>query len=116
MTFKDLLPENVIAVTAMLGAVRAATRRLGEEYKPRYSVRSAGVAVSLVQAGLGVTIQPECLVSHELFSRVAVMELAEPWAVRRIHIATARGREQGPIARALIRQLLDRPAGDAPAA
>ena len=43
------------------------------------------------------------------------MELAEPWAVRRIHIATARGREQ-LIARALIRQLLDRPAGDAPAA
>jgi DNA-binding transcriptional LysR family regulator len=109
VTFKDLLPENVIAVTAMLGAVRAATRRLGEEYKPRYSVRSAGVAVSLVQAGLGVTIQPECLVSHELFSRVAVLELAEPWALRRIHIATARGRDQNPIVRALIKQLLDRP-------
>lgn len=109
VTFKDLLPENVIAVTAMVGVIRAAARRLGEEFKPRYGVRSAGVAVSLVEAGLGVTIQPECLVSHELFSRVAVLELAEPWAVRRIHIATARGREQNPIVRALVKQLLDRP-------
>ncbi|MBN3769464.1 MULTISPECIES: LysR family transcriptional regulator [Burkholderia] len=109
VTFKDLLPENVIAVTAMVGAIRTAARRLGEEFKPRYNVRSAGVAVSLVQAGLGVTIQPECLVSHELFSRVAVVELAEPWAVRRIHIATARGREPNPIVRALVKQLLDRP-------
>jgi DNA-binding transcriptional LysR family regulator len=58
---------------------------------------------------LGVTVQPECLVSHELFGRVAVLELAEPWAGRRIHIATARGRELNPITRALIKQLLDRP-------
>lgn len=111
LTTQDLLSENLIVV----GAIRAAARRVGIDFEPRYGVKSAGVAVSLVQAGLGVTVQPECLVSHELFSRVAVMELAEPWAVRRIHIATARGREQGPIARALIRQLLDRPAGDAPA-
>lgn len=113
ITTQDLLSENLIVVGAMLGAIRAAARRVGIDFEPKYGVKSAGVAVSLVQAGLGVTVQPECLVSHELFSRVAVMELAEPWAVRRIHIATARGREQGPIARALIRQLLDRPAGDA---
>lgn len=114
LTTQDLLSENLIVVGAMLGAIRAAARRIGIDFEPKYGVKSAGVAVSLVQAGLGVTVQPECLVSHELFSRVAVMELAEPWAVRRIHIATARGREQGPIARALIRQLLDRPAGEAP--
>ncbi|MGQ7937615.1 LysR family transcriptional regulator [Paraburkholderia sp. D1E] len=109
VSFKELLPENLITVNAMLGAFRVAARRLGVEFEPRYSVRSAGVAVSLVEAGLGVTVQPECLVSHELFGRIAVRELAEPWAGRRIHIATARGRELNPITRALIKQLLDRP-------
>ncbi|WP_434666103.1 LysR family transcriptional regulator [Paraburkholderia sp. A3BS-1L] len=111
VSFADLLQENLIAVNAMRGAFRVASRRLGVEFEPRYSVASAGVAVSLVEAGLGVTIQPECLVSHELFSRVSVLELAEPWAVRRIHIATARGREQNPITNAFVSQLLDHPRG-----
>ncbi|WP_322050145.1 LysR family transcriptional regulator [Paraburkholderia bannensis] len=109
VSFADLLPEHVIAVNAMQSALRVAARRLGDEFEPPYTVSSAGVAVSLVEAGLGVTIQPECLVSHELFGRVTVLELAEPWAVRHIHIATARGRELNPLASALIRQLLDRP-------
>ncbi|VWB28150.1 LysR family transcriptional regulator [Burkholderia lata] len=115
VTTEDLLSENLIVVGAMVGAIRAAARRLGVDFQPRYDVRSTGVAVSLVQAGLGVTVQPECMVSHELFSRVAVLELAEPWAVRRVQVATARGRELNPIARALIEQLLDLPE-DAPVA
>ncbi|VWC58670.1 LysR family transcriptional regulator [Burkholderia lata] len=115
VTTEDLLSENLIVVGAMVGAIRAAARRLGVDFQPRYDVRSTGVAVSLVQAGLGVTVQPECMVSHELFSRVAVLELAEPWAVRRVQVATARGRELNPIARALIEQLLDLPE-DTPAA
>ncbi|VWC82725.1 LysR family transcriptional regulator [Burkholderia lata] len=109
VTTEDLLSENLIVVGAMVGAIRAAARRLGVDFQPRYDVRSTGVAVSLVQAGLGVTVQPECMVSHELFNRVAVLELAEPWAVRRVQVATARGRELNPIARALIEQLLDQP-------
>ena len=115
VTFADLLPENIIAINAMRSALRVAARRLGAEFEPPYTVSSAGVAVSLVEAGLGVTIQPECLVSHELFSRVAVLEFAEPWAARHIHIATPRGRESNPIAAALIRQLLDRPRDEAAA-
>ncbi|MBN3776789.1 LysR family transcriptional regulator [Burkholderia sp. Ac-20345] len=109
VTTEDLLSENLIVVGAMVGAIRAAARRLGVDFQPRYDVRSTGVAVSLVQAGLGVTVQPECMVSHELFNRVAVLELAEPWAVRRVQVATARGRELNPIGRALIEQLLDLP-------
>jgi DNA-binding transcriptional LysR family regulator len=109
VTFKDLLAENLIPVGVMLGAFQAAAKRLGCEFEPRYSVRSAGVAISLVEAGLGVTVTPECLLSHELFRRVTALELAEPWAMRRIHIATARGRAPSPAARALMTQLLDQP-------
>ena len=109
VTFKELLPEQLITVDAMLGAFRAAARRLGTEFEPRHCVRSAGVAISLVQAGLGVTVQPERFLGHELLNRVSVIELAEPWAVRRIHIATPRGRSPSPTTRALMQQLLDQP-------
>ncbi|MFF1690154.1 MULTISPECIES: LysR family transcriptional regulator [unclassified Streptomyces] len=112
VTFQDLLSENLIAVPSLLGAFRAAARRLEQEFEPTYNVRSAGVAISLVRSGLGVTVQPECLVTSEVLASAAVVELAEPWAERKIHIATAHGRTQSPAARALVKQLLDRPNGD----
>ncbi|MDA3644236.1 LysR family transcriptional regulator [Saccharopolyspora indica] len=107
--FQDLLTENLIAVGTMSGTFRAAARRLGLDFESRHVVKSASVAISLVQAGLGVTAVPECLLDHDLRTRVAVLELTEPWAVRKIHIATAHGRSPGPAARALLKQLLDRP-------
>lgn len=109
VVFEDLLPERIIAVQVMLGAFRAAAKRLGREFTPRFSVRSAGVAISLVQAGLGVTVVPECLVGHDLFDRVASITFEEPWAVRTIHIATPHARPLSPAADALMRQLVDRP-------
>ena len=110
VSFEDLMPENLIAVGAMNATFAAAARRLGSEYKPKYSVRSSGVAISLVQAGLGVTVQPECVVGLELFDRVAAIDLTEPWAKRIIQIATPRGRTQSPAAMALVKQLVSGPA------
>lgn len=109
VTFEDLMPENLIAVGAMHAVFAAAAKRLGQEYKPKFSVRSSGVAISLVQAGFGVTVQPECLLGLELFDSVAAVELAEPWARRVIQIATVRGRTPSPAARALIKHLQDHP-------
>jgi DNA-binding transcriptional LysR family regulator len=109
VSFEDLLAEKLIPARAMLGAFRAAARRLGREFNPKYHVVSGGVAISLVQAGLGVTVQPECLVGQALFDTVAAVDLAEPWANRVISIATARGRTPSPATRALISQLVDRP-------
>ena len=103
--FATLLPDNLIPVSALLGAFHAAAARIGQQYAPKYSVRSAGVATSLVAAGLGVTIQPECLVTPDQRERVAVLELAEPWANRVILIATAHGRITSPATGAFIDQL-----------
>lgn len=112
VSFEDLLPESVITVNAMREAFRVAARRIGRDFTPAFDVVSTGVALSLVEAGLGVTAQPECLVGRDVRDRVAVLELAEPWAVRRIHIATARGRGPSPAGGALLAQLLDRPGED----
>ncbi|MEC3768791.1 LysR family transcriptional regulator [Cupriavidus sp. SS-3] len=113
--FEDLLPERLIPVESMVGMFRAAAKRLGAEFAPSFHVVSAGVATSLVQAGLGLTVLPECLFSHELFDQVACVAIDESWAVRTTHIATARGRVLSPPAAALMKQLLDRPRGEPPA-
>jgi hypothetical protein len=42
-----------------------------------------------------------------------VVELNEPWAARRLHIATARGRSASPITSALMKQLLAQPREEA---
>jgi DNA-binding transcriptional LysR family regulator len=114
VSFADLLPENLIAVEAMLNTFRVAAKRLGrDEFEPKYSVRSAEVAMSLVQAGLGVSVQPECLVDRKL-DRIVAITFSEPWATRTISIATAHGRLPSPATRALMTQLLDRPRGATP--
>lgn len=109
VTFENLLTENVIPAGALIGIFTAAARRLGHDFNPKYSVTSSGVAISLVQAGLGVTVQPECTVSVDLLDQVAAIHLAEPWAVRFINIATARSRTPSPAASALLNQLVERP-------
>lgn len=116
ISFEDLMPENLIVVSAMHATFANAARRLGKDYRPKFSVRSSGVAISLVQAGLGVSIQPECVLGLEMFDRVSMLTLTEPWAKRIIRIATPQGRTPSPAARALIKQLLDRPAPDGAAA
>ncbi|SPC18444.1 LysR family transcriptional regulator [Cupriavidus taiwanensis] len=110
--FEDLLPERLIPVESMLGMFRAAAKRLDAEFAPPFHVVSAGVAISLVQAGLGVTVLPECLLSHDMFDQVTSIAIDESWAVRTTHIATARGRALSPPAAALMKQLLDRPRGE----
>lgn len=109
VTFQDLLSENLIPVPSMLLPFEAAAARLRQEFRPRFAVRSAGVAISLAQAGLGVTVQPECLVSRDLFDAVATVRLEENWAKRLIMIATPHGRVPSRAAGALMAQLLDRP-------
>ena len=105
----DLLRENLIVIAAIDPAFAAAARRHGSEYKPKFAVRSAEVALSLVQAGLGVTVLPECQLGPEQFDSICVVALPEPWTNRVIQLGTPKGRAPSPIARALIKQLLDRP-------
>lgn len=116
VTFAELRTENLIAVGPMVKAFQAAARRMGEDFEPGYSVRSGPVALSLVQAGLGVTAQPECLVGREFLDRVAVVPLDEPWAERKIHIASVRGRAFSPPGQALADLLLNRSNPGAPRA
>lgn len=106
LTLADLLTETIIPINAILGALQSATRRAGQSFEPKFAVKSTGVALSLVEAGLGVTIVPECTMGREQESLVSAVMLAEPWAKRITAIATAKGRPLSPVALALKNQLL----------
>lgn len=107
--FEELLEENLIAFSGMLGAFQGAAARLKREFAPQNVVHSAGVAISLAQAGLGVTVTPECLLGRALDGEVAVVKLDESWAKRQLLIGTPRDRTSGKAVTALMSQLLDRP-------
>jgi len=66
-------------------------------------------ARSLVRAGLGVTVQPECMLSLEDCDQLATVALDGDWARRSHCIGTLRGRVLTTAAKALIEQLMDRP-------
>ncbi|WP_198968735.1 LysR family transcriptional regulator [Xylophilus sp. ASV27] len=116
VSFEELVPENLIVISAMHATFAKAARKLGGEYKPKYSVRSTGVAMSLAQARLGVTVQPECDVVQAQIDGVVAVPMSDAWARRIVQIATPRERTLSPAARALLEQLLSRPADTPPGA
>ncbi len=113
VSFKDLVSENLVVVTAMHAALSNAARRLGAEYRPKYTVRSMGVAMSLAKARLGVTVQPECEVSLVQHEGVVALPITDSWAQRIVQIATPRERGLSPAARALLEQLMSQPGDSA---
>jgi DNA-binding transcriptional LysR family regulator len=112
VTLSDLLNEPFIgsgANTLLMTSIYAAARALGHPLEPKFTVATVEVARSLVEAGLGVTILPECMHSLEASQRVATLELDEPWALRRVRIGTRRGKTITMATRALIQQLKEPP-------
>lgn len=110
VSFKDLVAHDLIVVSVMQQAFSNAARKLGVAYKPKYCVRSTGVAMSLAQARLGVTVQPECSVMQTRLDGVLAIPLSDTWARRIVQIATPRERSLGPATQALLAQLMSRPA------
>lgn len=108
VSMRDLLAENLVVLDALLPAFDEAARRLGDSFEPAFLVRSGTAALSLVEAGLGVTAQPECFVGPEWRERVAVVQIDEPWAERRLQVAVLGGRGMSAAVRALRAQLLER--------
>lgn len=112
VAFHEMLDFDFVAIetgTAINAAFNGAARLLGREFKPRYVVQSIEVVSSLVQAGLGVTLMPRRSLLRDMFDRVVLVPLLEPWARTDVRVATSRSAATTPATRAFIHQLLDRP-------
>ncbi|KAF1032877.1 transcriptional regulator [Burkholderia lata] len=108
----DLVREPFIAQpvnTTLMFKVNEAAHALGETIRARFTVSGADVALSLVQAGLGVTVLPECMVPMDSHERCAVLHIQEPWAERVLRVGTRKGKATTSATRALIDQLTGRP-------
>jgi DNA-binding transcriptional LysR family regulator len=108
VTTRDLLNEDLIGIsptTSMMTQLRNAAAALGGQLRVKYTVNTIEAARSLVKEGLGVTIQPESMLPKEDFSRLAMVALGEPWALRRLCIGTKRDEPLTPATRAFIAQL-----------
>jgi DNA-binding transcriptional LysR family regulator len=108
VTLEDLLEEKLIGIrptTTLMMQISQAARNLGRKFEPRYSVAGVEAARSMVEAGLGVTIQPECMLPHEYLDRVGCVSIAEPWARRQFKLGIRRDRGLSAASRLLIKQL-----------
>ncbi len=108
----DLLAYNYIAIapsTSLMAQVRQAAANAGIVFKPKYTVNSVYAAAGLVRVNLGVTIQPDHMLTPQDLEFVQTVPLDEPWAARLLLVATPQGRSVSVATRNFIAQLTDRP-------
>jgi DNA-binding transcriptional LysR family regulator len=106
LTLEELLDLDFVAHhTTVITGIRRAAIGIGRELHVKFSVNTVESARSLVRAGLGVTVQPGCMLSVEDHAQLAAVPLAGDWAKLSHCIGTLRGRSLTAAAKALIDQL-----------
>lgn len=108
----DLLALNFIAIeptTSLMAQVRQAAAQAGIAFKPKYTVNSVYAATSLVRVNQGVTIQPDHMLTAQDLEFVQTIPLDERWALRRLVVATPRGRTPTVATQNFVEQLTARP-------
>jgi len=108
ITLEQLLDQELIALgpmTSIMINLRHAAGNIGREPKIKYAVSNVEAARSLVGSGLGVTLQPACMLFPDEHDGVRTIHIDGEWAERSYHVAKPRGRALGPAAEALIEQL-----------
>lgn len=110
VTMMDLVEEVVIGLgsqTSLMIQLHMAAEALGRKLTEKYRVNTVEAARSLVKAGLGVMVHPECMLPTTDLSRLALVRLDEAWAERRICAGTKRASPLSPATKALIAQVVD---------
>jgi DNA-binding transcriptional LysR family regulator len=94
-------PEN----SALMQRLLKATAESGKPLVLRHRVRNNQAARSMVQAGLGVTIQASGMLEREANPTIVAIPLTEGWAMRQLQIAMRSEAGLPVSARALLKHL-----------
>jgi DNA-binding transcriptional LysR family regulator len=108
LTFGEVLDEEFIGFSPpapMMPALHNLARRQGREIKLKFSAQSVEVALSFVQAGLGVSILPACTI-FPYETQVVAVAIDETWVECDISLITSKGRSLKPATRAFIAHLI----------
>ncbi|MFT4067597.1 LysR family transcriptional regulator [Paraburkholderia sp.] len=108
----DLITQPFIAMpphTTLMSDVNRAASTIDKAVQARFTVSHPDVARSLVGAGLGITVLPECLVPVDTAAQSVALRINEPWAIRAVRLGTRRGKAMTAATRALIHQLTEQP-------
>lgn len=101
-----ILPPEMITLTGVLSGM---ADRFDRDLNWKYRVAAKEGALSLVDAGLGLTILPEGLVASSVSGRTKAVPLSDNWGTRQLRIAVPHRMPVTEGAQALLDQLL---AGD----
>lgn len=107
--FAELLKHDFVGLdsqAAMMKLLADAAAELGEPLRLRVQVSSFEAVCKLVQAGMGIGILPDGAARD--FTRLIglrVVEIADPWARRRMLVAVRDGNALSPVARKLLERL-----------
>ena len=108
----ELFAHNFIAIaptTSLMAQVRHAAASASIAFKPKYTVNSVYAATGLVRVNLGVTVQPDHMLTPEDLEYVETLPLDEPWALRRLMVVMPQGRSASLATRNFVAQLTRRP-------
>lgn len=108
VAFADILDEPIVGMadTALEAHLAERAARLGRQLHYRVQLRNADHVAMLVARGIGISIVSDAT-ARTLRGDLAVLPLAEPWALRRLHLCARDFGQLTPHAGLLARQLID---------
>jgi DNA-binding transcriptional LysR family regulator len=108
-TFRSLLDQEFVGLATTNALQQHLGQRAiqgGKALKLRVRLGSFDAACRMVEAGIGLAIIPE-MAAHRCRKTAAirVARLADPWALRRLHVCVRRSGDLAPPARLLLEHL-----------
>lgn len=111
LRFEETLAEASICAAPggqMDQLIRRQAALLGRVPMHRIQVQSIDAACRLAAAGLGIAILPQdAATAHAGAGRLALVPLAEPWAVRHLVVIARQGALRSPAAQQLVKALAE---------
>jgi len=108
LTFQSLLDEEFVGLTAGNALQRHLGERAVQAGKPlklRVRLGSFDAVCRMVGTGIGVGVIPETAARRCRKAAIRILPLADPWAVRQLHLCVRRSSDLPPPAHLLLQHL-----------
>jgi DNA-binding transcriptional LysR family regulator len=108
ISLETLLEQDIIGIepaTTVMTNMRQAAAKIGRTPNVKYRVSTVEAARSLVSAGLGIALQPACMLFLDERDRLTTVLVEGEWAMRSYRVGWQAGKPLSLSAKALVEQL-----------